>query len=197
MASLATLIPLVALDVPGAPEPVLNQAISLAAREFCRRTLVWQNHLSAFDVVADQHEYDLEPELDDNDAVAEIATIVRVELQGRCLAAGRDYRMSHTGQLYLHRPPGSAITAGLKVTVALRPVLGSDYIDDLIMSRYMEQLSYGVKSILMVQPKKTWSNVELGVFYSASFNRAVSELRFDLDRGLGTTGDLTVKQRVF
>lgn len=184
MASLASLIPLIALDVPGAPETVIRQACSLAAREFCKRTGAWRNELTAISIEADLADYEVDYELDDDDGEAEILAPCKVVLDGQELVEGDDYSYGNS-TIHLVTTPTVAITDGLEVTLTLRPIYGSDYIDDDLLTQNFEPLSYGARAMLLTQPKKPWSNPPLAAVYAARFEEEIGDARWGVDTGVG------------
>lgn len=199
MGSLATLNPLVALDTPGVSALVLQQALANAAREFCRRTWVWQNALSAFDVEADVADYPLDPELDDDDSndLVEIVAITDAILSDVTMTPGTEYNMNGRGEFHFITTPSTAVTSGLEVTVALQPVLMGDYIDDVVLRHWAEVLASGAKRELLMQAKMPWTDRALATYHSGLFEAGVGRARFDLTRGYRSDGDVTITQRVF
>jgi hypothetical protein len=199
MGTLSTLIPMVALDVPGASEPVILDALRQAARNFCSRSCAWRVQLLALNVRACKYCYDLDVILDDDDAAAagEVARLVAVTLNGRKLDAGSDYALDNEGRLCLALVPASDSPKGMTVLAALQPPVGGAYLPDRIISTRAEALCHGAKFFLARQPNKPWSNSALAIYYEREFGNGVAAANFDAQRGEGTFGDLRVTLQAF
>jgi len=195
MGNLSTLIPMVALDVPGAGEAVILDALRQATRNFCSRSCAWRVQLMSINVRAGKATYDLDVVLDDDDAGAdgEIARLVSVRLAGRDLSPGAEYDLNNDGQLRLATAPTADAAKGLVVVAALQPPIGGAYLPDRLLSIRAEALCHGAKLFLCRQPNKPWTNATLAAYYEREFGNGVAAAIFDSQRGEGTFADFRVR----
>ena len=76
--------------------------------------------------------------------------------------------------------PESAATTGLVARAALKPSEAATGVSDMIASRYRAHIADGALSILMMDPGRTWTNLEQAAFRMTLFDTAIAEIRTKL-----------------
>lgn len=199
-------VPLVAAEVPGAPDPGVEAAVVDAATRFCIEALVWSHSGHALDVVEGQAQYFIPVP-----SAGRIQSVLGVFLDGRriTLRAEDDYPwgtqasgMPHTAfltdddRINLYPTPNVSISGGLVVRVALRPKPGAKSLPDVLWTRYQDGIRHGALAILKAQANQPWSNPRMVDYHARMMRREISRARADRVRGRAT-GSVEVKRRSF
>jgi len=145
--NLSELYPLVQPQLPGATTAVVQQAISNAAREFCRQTHAWREPLDSIATEEDEGEYDLS---DEHAYDATILHITEVELDDYALA-NTEWSFDSNQILTLDPAPDSD-DMDLDVKVVFLPNLNVDALPDWFVSRWGEALAAGALMLLKSVP---------------------------------------------
>ena len=189
------LFPYIIPEVGGVPEALLLQTIRQTIREFCENTQIYKEELEPINLVKDQFEYTLASTI----AEAEIDSIIHVVLKtnddptnlGTLYRAGYDYSSPTEKVLrtnIVHSTiPNQDVPDGLRITVALRPLLDAFRIDDVFLKDWYETLANGVQSRLMLMGKKPWTDRQQGMIKRALFRNGMSSARVELARAAVNT----------
>ena len=188
------------LELPSCPQPVILRQVHKTIREFCEETLAWQGDADPVNVREGVSLY----ELTGPDNQAEIVQFKEV---WRRYAADEDLvllapplynsngvlinggweRISRC-QIGLVSEPDSSVKHGLEIIVALRPKMTAVSICTELYDRWQEVWACGVKGVLMMMPKKKWTDQAMGQFYHKLWLDGKADARIDQLRG-GTLGD--------
>ena len=148
------LVPMVKPHVIGAPEPVIANAIELAAIDFCRRTEALKRFFH-IDMQKNVHDYYLELE----DCSTPIR-ITKVKLKdwyefspqwGGALSRGGPWSGCYGGYRFASESPTHVHVSqsdkdqenGLEVTLVIAPKLGGCRMDDFLFDQWAQALIYG------------------------------------------------------
>jgi hypothetical protein len=187
----SALRPLIRLQVPGCPDPLIDMMVVEATRQLCRATNVWRYELEASDLGKDGSLIVLSPPED-----TEILTVFSVEFGdsgplvprtaaqlSRADATWRDdsgdpvaYVYTPPATLRLTPWPTSISTSDLIVTVSLLPAVGAVSIDDRVATPYSELIRMAAIGELMLVPNKPWTNPKLGASYVQAVASATSNI---------------------
>jgi hypothetical protein len=85
-------------------------------------------------------------------------------------------------KIILYPTPDTAVTAGLRVELILRPTQSSTGLTDWIATRYMRELACGVKGRLMAQSDKPWSRPDQAAYYLGLYEAAKTRATIDVNR---------------
>ena len=180
------------------PAALMKQALYSASREFCLRSMVWKETMTAIDLVADQEDYDLKVPWD-----ARIEKIVEVRQNTEAgvdagndgaNVLGKDFTFQPNesgGVLTLRVAPQDAVTDGLEVDVVYVPHMGKKedpgrhQLPQWLMNRYGEAITGKAMAELMSMPQRNWSNVNRAAQHLISYRRGISNARRDLVAGYG------------
>lgn len=188
-AAWSSLQPDVAIDVPGAPVLVIENALRRAAQQFFAKSRAWQVITDAAPVAADQAEVTITPP--DN---TELVRVETVWLDGRKIdpttagyldaafgsnwtelaGAATKYLQLVPGTLRLFRIPASDADTGLTARIAVQPSSTAAGIPDDLGIRFREALVLGAKARLLLMPKKGWTDLELGASLMGAFDAAAA-----------------------
>lgn len=161
MAALSALYPDILPYVPGCPDPMLDQEIRRAAREFFERARAWDDWLASITTLANVRSYTITAPTD-----AEVYRVKKATLDGQPLPVeiwreqdtepetveGVDKRVvTHDRRvLVLARNPAAGQV--LKVQVALMPTRSAATIPDALLDQYGDAIAEGAKYRLMRVP---------------------------------------------
>lgn len=203
---LANFQPYVATEVIGCPDPTLNQAIVMAAIEFCRESQSWTETLDPVTLVNGTRDYELDVPMN-----AYLYTVRDVWVGSRRLspALQSDVSRDETGSepstynmaadrtmLSVYPVPAAVMGASLVVRATFTPTASATTLPDYLGHRYMDAVTSGAKARLMAMPGVPWSNPQLAVYYKSVLDAAVITARIEEahDRVPGT---IFVKPRSF
>jgi hypothetical protein len=177
--------------VPGAPDPVIDQAVVDAARELCRTTNGWRYELESSDLSkegslvvmsAPENTVLLRPysvSYGDNGALAPMSREKLTRLNSRWRSDVGDpsfYVFVAPDKLLLTPWPTTLVMRDLIVTVSLMPALGVTEIDDHLATRFSEHIRNGALARLFMMPKRSWSDPQLGAAHLALFAMAMASI---------------------
>jgi len=210
MADLSSLYPYIMPELPGCPDPIVDRVIVDSVREFCRRTDLLRN-TENLSILVGEDSYSLSPPVGN-----EVLDIKRVYLDGIDIPLYREdsglvkinsssegesiiyYTWKPQDTIVTHPIPSTLLDNTLDVDYSYQPLRTATTIPDEVFDRWAECLAAKVKSILMRQAGKSWSNPEfvginnaewwrlLGDARSESFRmygNPISAARYSLDQG--------------
>lgn len=200
---IADLIPEVADDLSGVPDPAAERAIRHAAIDLCERASVWRLDHADVPLVDGVGSYTLTAPVG-----ARIAAILRASAGsiplvlapvksstaiGSPIYAWLD--PSAEGRLMISPAP-MASAGPLRVEVALSPTIAADELPDFMVYRYLSALRYGARAKLMAMQRQTWSDPQGAQIEAAAFDAEVSVAHTAILRG-NSYGSLGAKPRAF
>jgi hypothetical protein len=163
-------------ELPGCPKPLILKAVVEVLREWCYRTQAWEVDLNDINVVADQTSYDLQSHIPDTEIVSLVyrpSDDKGVHLDGRLLSPGVDYTIPvDKDVIVLKSTPTAAITDGLTITAALRPVRGASAsveVPERLFDDWHQDWARGIMSRLMLMDGEEWSNPDRGSTYDSMY----------------------------
>lgn len=203
------LYPFVLPELPDCPDATLRQAFVLTLLDFCQRTHAWNEIADAVRLVDGVAEYDIDyPSGATPETVSEVwcgpqelrpATMSRLsdELPDwQTATSTRPVYYNATGDwgaIQVYPKPAGVSQLATPPTLRLRgvflPRLDTTTIPDFIAQRWLECITAGVKSRLMLQPSKVWSNEKLGAYHKGQYEELRGEARIVVlsERVPGTT----------
>ena len=190
MSALSDFHDLLLPELPGCTVAMVNKNLREAAREFCDRTGLWRQSLTAIDTVAAQATYALATPTDSQ--LVRISEITvnslllwrlsrreRADWSELCpkydldeppfvLSAGLT-----TITLDRDEIPTASVVGGLVVEATLTPTPTAATLPDFLLSKYSEAIRYGTLSRLM-KMKKPWGDRPLAMDYQTRWNQALN-----------------------
>lgn len=185
--------PYVLPDVPGCPDPVLDQALVLAAREFCQQTRVWQVDTDVAQTEIGIADYDF-----DTGSGQNVVDFVKATLNDRDLpvvAEGdlpSDWRFNPSGQFTcaftLDRRSFTIVPTPIAVVdfttkLIVCPSLAADGIEDFIFDQHATHIAFGAKAILLATKDKPYSDLSRAAIQRGMFENAMSTVAITQARG--------------
>lgn len=195
---------LVAPEVIGCPDPIINSRIVAAASEFCRETLVWTEVQEDIFLSNGVSDYDI-----DFPANAYALTVLGVWCSGRKLepvnsdiaavsatsAEPTHYNaLNDFGVLRIYPIPAKP-TSTMTAKVAYAPTPTAISLPDFLV-RFAHVIADGAKAELMAIPLAQWSNPQLAAYYKQRFVDGFVKTRIDDAHGR-VVGNVSVKPRPF
>jgi len=180
MNTLATLAPMVQMELNRCSSTLAQYALRRAAREFLRKTGIWQETIT-MDVVADQSEYTLASAV----ASATIYRIVSVNTNGgegdNLPAEQYEFTDNTTLTLDDAYTPTDAETDGLVVVVSLiPPLVGTDFTVSAILDRWAEAIIAKAISDLAMVPKRPYTDFAVAALKKAEYDRHLKQCLADV-----------------
>jgi hypothetical protein len=198
MKDYADLVHLIAPEVPGCPDVLIEKTLLDVVRTFCLKTQCFKRVLANVVPIDGTAEYTLVPT-----EGFEVTSLARVWVNGKRLfplvrkpakpTSGHNpshYYEPYPGQLGLHPTPNALSTLEVEVEAFLRPTLASTGTDELIVERYEDDIVHGVLGKLMSMSKKPWTDLPMSDFHMRSFRRGSSVALLESVRG-GTNATYT------
>lgn len=175
--NLAEMIQQVSMDVPDAPLMTVRNALSWAARDFCKDADAWVIENQPI-VVAANTEY---PEVSASEG--EPLRIVTLNLQGRDRQQGDGYFQPTPTSIRFDRKPSESILYG---SLACRPKVG-DMPPETVGDRWGEAFCNGARYRLLMMPQP-WRDGQTATYYQRLFEQAKGEAKQQacLGHGLGS-----------
>lgn len=186
-----TLVPDIALEVPGAPEPVIISELRKVVIDFCERTKAWQHDIAAFNVAKDTAVLSLTPP--DETRIVEIIkpswapsgrrihprseAQLNVERSGWESEVGSEalfYFVPGINKLRIVPMLSEDVASAISVKVALVPTRASTGFSSEIDEQYRDYLVAGAKARLQLLPDKEWTNVQQAAINSSHYESGVS-----------------------
>lgn len=176
-------------ELPGVGVPQLKQELRNAVIDFCTDTKTFTETLAAINVVADTSTYTLTVVA----TTARIVDLVDVKHNDKMLNPGNvqeldmlylDWDTGGTGvpthylsvvdrtSIRLVKTPGTSITGGLVIKVALAPLRNSTTCPDWILERWVDAIKYRTLSRMYIQLKKPWSDPQLAMLMNQYYQTA-------------------------
>ncbi len=147
--------------VPGCPEVLIKAETLRVATEFCRKTHIWQEVEESTATEGDET-ITLSPA--SGDVVG-----VKVQINEREIS---DYTLS-----------GVTVTLEdelseddeIKVTLYLTPERDATELPDILYNDWLEAISAGVRSRLMLMPEKPWSNPNMVMIHAQTYQHQTGQ----------------------
>lgn len=194
----ADFFPYVLPSVRNCPDPVLEHHIRLAAIDFCRRTLCWQQLLDpiekpAADGLATEFDLLMPPE-------AEVVRLLSVAVDGQSIQlveasrgvqlvrrdSGGEFAFTRDRKMvYIQPPPRAGAT--IEVEAALKPTLDATQFPDDLFDHYAQDIAHGAMATLMLLPKQDWTDLGLGAVHQESFDERIATVAAQVGRGFSRT----------
>ncbi len=188
------LLPDVLPYVPGCTTFVAADHILRAAREFCRRTHVWQAELTPFNTVAATASYVLAPPADssivrlfrvDVGDEADIDLLDEVSARANVAAGCSDRFAWLSGNSLLLNPVPDDVQA-VQVHLSLKPAKTATGWPDDLGEDHAEALTYGALSTLFDMPRADWASGNDAIKNSARFEAKVARAARNRTKGRAT-----------
>lgn len=191
---------LVMPELPGIHVSLVDLHLRMISIELCRDTQVWIETLDPIDVVANTATYALNtPAAVDDAAIAMVKwawygtrpiTFSTLEELGQLSSYWPDdtaneptnYTQQAQDTLTLYPKPLLASTGALKMKAALMPSLNATGIPDWIGQKYIQDIAFGTKAVLMAMFGKPWSNPDGSVYYRNLFEASKTKATIDSNR---------------
>lgn len=170
-----TLLP----DVPGCNPAMANIALRHAAREFCEKTLVWQEWRGPQSSSATSIEYSFD--ISTNEEVVKLlgATLDGIDLPVRAANDMPVNWMKDSGvpksivtkdRSMFYVVPKSTAGLLIETLVALKPSNKATGVTDEVFAHHLEVICTGAKARLMMSPKKPYTDMALAGQHAGMFS---------------------------
>jgi hypothetical protein len=185
--------PYVLPDVLGCPEPLVDQHLIGAAREFCTVTRCWREDLDRIVTRAFRADYDLYfPDgadgvtiigatLASNDIELDVPDSTTMGERRRGSGGPRRLRTTDMVTVTLIPTPGAGLE--LRIEAILQPSEAATGMPDAIADRYMRYIAKGAVATLLDMNKQPWTNNGLSDKRRAEFERDMARIKSRVWKG--------------
>jgi hypothetical protein len=192
MSALSDYYDLLLPELPGCLPSMVDLHLRDVAREFCEKTSIWREDLTAIDLAAEQAAYVV--------ATPDLSAMVRVlSVTVADVLLWKDRPVGECDDESKYRPdeppftlsadlttltlatdevPTASLVGGLVITAALKPTAVAATLPDFLLSQWSEAIRAGVLSRLMVMGKKPWTDRELAGFYASTWNSQLNKAAY-------------------
>lgn len=199
------------------PLPVVKNHIKNAAIEFCQRAALWRRELDAISLIANEHTYEIDDEINSDETISSIDYAFLTETSGetpltittedamkitvrnwRTLTASKPkaVMLLDTEKLRVYPIPEVALTGSLVTGIILKPSRDSAGVPDWIHEQYAEAIAHGAKARLYGMKGRSWYSPDEGIDEKTDFDMAVKDATIRTNKG-NSRQDLQVKMRPF
>lgn len=178
-------------EVPGCPEPLIDDAVRRAAIEFCSRTRVIRERI-AFNTVAAQDYVTLAP------VGGNVGRVYRVMIGDTILEPTRREDFDEDGdtgqplEYYIEQPntlrlyPVPDAVYATVAHVAVTPNRDAATLDDVLFTIWRDEIAAGACAILKMMPGKPWHNMDGAALSANLFSAAIDRAAHQRAKGGGT-----------
>ena len=184
--SVAQLAPAVLANVPNVPDPALATAIIRSARQFCRKTQIWQEWMGPTDPVEGVTRYQVMSPMD-----AEFAAIVRT-----LPADIQDAIQVVSGGMYITVDLPDEPTEPFSVLGAFIPTLDAGTIPAVLAGEWDDVIVAGALAFLTDIPKADWTDHRFAAHQAEQFRHGIGRARVSLAKGQRNE-EMVVRKRRF
>jgi len=194
---------LVAPEVPGAPNLIIDNAVLLSCRDFCKQTHLWRYEHPAIPVVSGTADYELD-DLPSQSEVIWVNTIgqsthdvasqpidivkkVNPGYQSNTGSAAANFTMIDSLTVRLMPIPTAA--SAITPDVILRPTLAASSVWDTLFNEWGEVIAAGAKARLQMQPGKNYSNPEFAIVNTGIYKSGITDVRRRMNNGFTMFND--------
>lgn len=189
MSALSDYYDLLLPELPGCLPSMVDLQLREVAREFCEKTSIWREDLTAIDLVAGQAAYAVaSPSVSAMVRVVSLTVADVLLWKDRQVKEGDDepkYNPSEppftlsadltTLTLATDEVPTASLVGGLVITAALKPTAAAANLPDFLRSQWSDAIRAGVLSRLMVMGRKPWTDRELAGIYASTWNTQLNK----------------------
>ena len=205
MASFDSLVKDILPYVPNCPDSLIESTLRSACIEFAERSKAYVYDLDPITSISGVYEYEF-----DQPSGTDVHAILWMTYDGDDLdpISPRSLELNYSDwrnktsvpQVYLQKNPstfwvipvpGSAVTNGIQLAVALKPSRTTSNIDTTFSNSYRDGIVYGTLYRLLRIPSKDWTDINASRDYLGLFNQEIVQAELKA-RG----GDLGVKRTV-
>lgn len=193
MTALSAFYPWVAVDCPGAPNPVMDDAIRRGCREFCKSTHAITGDINITTVAATA---DYAPTLTSGTEILSLTAVFRptsatlltreylvpksqdwIDRQTVSSNDARNYAILDTDPLSIRLYPTPDAIETLTTKLVLMPTPTATTVDSRLFNWYMEGVVAYAKYWLQNQPDRPWTNTEEAAESYRKFDAQVADAR--------------------
>ncbi|WP_299940453.1 hypothetical protein [uncultured Microbulbifer sp.] len=157
LVSIDTFLPGIVINVPDAPEPLIQHQLLLTLQDFCEHSCYWRERLADVFTIDGISSYSLEGPGDTN--IVKVLTVKDAQgspltLRSAPRSGEQWWWQSQPGVLEVYAEVGEQF---LQVTAAVKPGANATQVSRTLLSDYREAIEQGTLAKLYAMPNKPWS----------------------------------------
>lgn len=198
--STSVFLPLVQPWVQGAPLKGIREEIARACVRFCEETLVWKEQAPPTSVVAGTHTYTIPTPTVPSPTQAQVALLEEVYFDEFPLPPVTMYELRQwhtdwatavgTPTRYTQENPNAirlvpipqtndALTDGLTMRVAYKPIMTATLVPDFLFSQYGFAVAAGAIAALASMKGRAWYDPNIARFYMSKYHEGATAAKID------------------
>lgn len=188
-------IPVVLVELPGCPRPLVIEAVRQATIQFCQDSGFWRKELDGFYTVATDAEYELEPPVDSTIADVLLIKVNKREIEPKTQddleGMYSDWRdTSGCPTCFFLRDKQTIVLLPIaddaypvRVIATLKPTQAAQGVDEIVFEEFKDCIKHGAIAYLAKIPEKTWTNPGKSADSQAEFNAGIVKARLSAQNG--------------
>ena len=205
MANLTDLIPLVRERVHNCPDPVIEQALRWAARDFSRETHIWTvNANFTLNAGSSSLSYSFTSPGDTDivawrmllldDGAIPITILDRPEWpRVRSDSTPKYAYFEDVNTITFDAEPAENIS--IRYEIAIMNARGSSVVNDTFMNSWGDALAAGARYKLLTQPDRYWSDLNAAQMDMSEYRQGIMNAKQHIHKGFGTTPKRVLQNR--
>lgn len=182
MKALSLFHPYVLVEVSGAPDPLVNQAIVLTCRDFCQRTAVWTEWMDAIQPNAtNRFEFDVSTSQELVKVVRALAGTTELDVLSY-RDVPRDWMDPTSTQLInklVHLEGNEFLvfplpTESIYLQLAFKPAISATTVADVLFDSYVEDIAAGAKARLMTMRDMPFTDIGHAAIHRQAYEAGIS-----------------------
>lgn len=180
--SIKDLVRYVAIEAPGCPNSLIEDAIRKTVIDFCQFTRIWTRDLTPIALVTNQREYPLvTPEQTDIAGIVHVHQSARPIFPFTCPVDQLDttpqkyathYGRKEPRHIQIHPLPSAEATDSIKVFASLKPAQNATVFAADLFRDWEEGLIAGAAYRVLIMNGKPWANSQLAAHKYEVFSRS-------------------------
>lgn len=196
-------------DVPGCPRVVAIDAIRQTVIRFCQESMLWRYNMEPLITQIGVREYELDYPLD-----TRVVSVRAMAWKGRNLdeksadvldAENPSWRTRKgSPDAYVFANPNTILLShepqaqeSLSATLVLKPAQTSQACGDILFEEYRKEIAAGAIAMLMLMPKKPWTDYELAAQKESVFLTATEKAKVRASSAFGRRVRRRVRPSLF
>jgi len=207
MKAIEDFLPRVLPFVPACPDITALQAVVDSAVEFCEQSLIIRHEPAPFQTAEGVSQYDIDvPSQHDFSRVVYVTVdgseLAPIPTEWQPMATSNDSKpqyffiSNNEEELLLNLYPTPEKAYTVAVSIALKPTRDAQQLPDVLYDNWVDGVSYGALSRLMLIPSQQYSSAAQSQFYKQRFAMICNQARNEGKLGR-VVGSLQVRPRPF
>ena len=195
-------------NAEGAGDTAIDKYVVLTLREFCDKTRIWKDVLTAINIVSGTAGYAL------THATADICEVTHARVNGDDITATNEeyldeldpewrdetaaypdhyYVKPDSKYIYLVYTPSLSITSGLLVYVTLKPTIAGTSTQDFLFNEWQEVITAGALSKILRRSGNRKETIPMADYFDRQYRAGIDRAKIVAVKGIASKSPLKRK----